>query len=122
MVTDLKTFLIKGVKSPHQFFFFYYFFHLFTLFKRILAPTSWSPMSKLFRFLESLEKSNEEKWSQVLQLLLIKGVKLPCKKVSFLDKFCLTSRIFSVSVLLSALVERFFVSCMHDFCSIVFFL
>ena len=47
---------------------------------------------------------------------LIKGVKLPRKKkVCFCGKFCLPSRIFLVSVLLSALFERFFVSRMQDF-------
>ena len=36
-----------------------------TPFNGIFAPFSWSPMSKLFRLLESLGKSNEKKWSQI---------------------------------------------------------
>ena len=40
------------------------------------------------------------------------------KKVIYFGKFCLTSRIFLVSVLLYALVERCFVSRMRDFCII----
>ena len=38
---------------------------LFTVFTGLFAPTSRSPMSKLFRYLESLEKSNGKKWSQI---------------------------------------------------------
>ena len=67
-------------------------------------------MSQLVRYFESLGKSNGKKWSQIVKLLLIWGVKSPCeKKVSFLAIFFLTSRIFLVSVLPSALVERCFV-------------
>ena len=53
-------------------------------FKRLLAPTSRSWMSKVFKDLESLGKSNVKKWSQILKLLLTKGVKLPhTKKLVF---------------------------------------
>ena len=45
------------------------------------APTSRNPMSKLFRFSESLGKSNGNKWSQICKLLLIKG-KI-CRAVNF---------------------------------------
>ena len=46
----------------------------------------------------------------------LKGWKLAAQKKNyFFGDFCLTSRIFLVSVLLSALVERFFVSRMRDF-------
>ena len=45
----------------------------------------------------------------------INGVKLLCKKSFLGGKFWLTSRIFLVLVLLSASVERFFVSGMRDF-------
>ena len=38
---------------------------LFTPFTRIVAPTSQIPMSKLFKFSESLEKANGKKWSQI---------------------------------------------------------
>ena len=88
-------------------------FHLCALFKHIFAPHSQSSMSKLFRFSESLERSNGKKWSQIWKLFLIMGVKLPRKKK--LGEVCLTSRIFLVSVLLSAMVQKFFVSCMHFF-------
>ena len=50
------------------------FFHLSTPFKRLLAPTSQSPMSKLFRYSESLSKSIGKKWSRILKLLLKKRV------------------------------------------------
>ena len=49
-------------------------------FKRLFAPTSQSRMSKLFRSLESLGKSNGQKWSHIWKLLLIKGVKSPRNK------------------------------------------
>ena len=39
-------------------------------------------------------KNNKKKWSQILKLLLIKGVKLPHKKSLFLGKFCLTEQNF----------------------------
>ena len=74
--------------------FFTDFFHLFASFKRLFAPISRSPMSKLFRFSESLGKSNGKKGSQIWTLFLIKGVKSPRKKVSFFGEICLTSRIF----------------------------
>ena len=52
-----------------------------------------------------------------LKHLLIKGVKLPRKKKVFSSSanFALLSRILLVLVLLSASVERFFVSRMRDF-------
>ena len=73
------------------------FLHLTTPLMRLFVPTFQSPMSKLSK------------------LLLIKGSKLPRKKSFFFYKFCLTSRIFLVLVLLFASVERFFVSRMRDF-------
>ena len=51
----------------------------------IFAPTSWSPMSKLFGFSESLGKSVGKKWSHIWRFLLIKGVKLPWQKKLFTD-------------------------------------
>ena len=48
---------------------------LFTLFNGLFAPTSRSPMSKLFRYSESLGKSNQKKWSQSWTFLLKNGVK-----------------------------------------------
>ena len=76
--------------------------HFLTPFNVHFAHISQSPMSKLVRFLESFGKSNG------------KGVKLLPKKV-FLGEFCPTSRIFLLSMLLSASVKRFFVSRMRDF-------
>ena len=49
-------------------------------FKRLFAPTSWSRMSKTFKDTESFGKSNKNRWFQIWQLLLIKGVKSPRKK------------------------------------------
>ena len=90
-------FLKNGLKLPRQkkFLFMDFFLScLFTLFTRLFAPTSHSPMSKQFRFFESLGITNWKKWSQIWILLLIKGVKLPRKKSLIFDKFCLTSMIF----------------------------
>ena len=107
--------LIKGVNLPRQKKIYTEFFHLFIPFKCLCAPTFWSPMSKHLRYSKFLGKSNGKKWSQIVKLLLIKGVKYPCKKnVFFFGKFGLTSRIFLVLMLQSALVERLFVSCMRD--------
>ena len=74
-----KLLLIKGAKLPKQKkgFTDFLLLHLFSLFKRLFAPTSWSPISKMFRFLKSFEKSNEKKWSKILKLMLIKSLKLP---------------------------------------------
>ena len=72
-------------------------------------------MSNFFRFSEFLE---EKLWNKVvsdLKTFVHKWCKIAAQKKSFLGKFCLTSRIFLVSVLLSASVERFFVSHMQDF-------
>ena len=88
----LKTFAHKGCKiaMTKKFFLNIFFLHLFTLFKRLFVPISQSPMSKLAYL----------------------GCKMAVlKKVFFFFcKFCLTSRIFLVSVLLSASVERCLVS------------
>ena len=51
-----------------------------TPFNGLLAPTSQTPMSKLFRFSKSLGKNKVKKWSQIGKHLLIKGVKLPWQK------------------------------------------
>ena len=95
--------------------FFTDFFHLFTPFKRLFAPTSQSPMFKNFKLSESLGKSIGKKGSQIIKLLLILGVKLARIFYLIFCKFCLTSTVFLVSVLLSALVKRFLVSHMQDF-------
>ena len=63
-------------------------------FKRLFAPTYWSPMSRLFRFLEFFGKSNGKKWSQIWKLLLLKGVKSPHNKKKIMGEFCLTKQDF----------------------------
>ena len=70
--------------------------HFEVPFKHLSAPTSPSPMSKLFRFSESLGKNNGMKWSKIWKLLLIKGVKSPRKKKMFFSSanFALLSGIF----------------------------
>ena len=57
--------------------------------KCCFAPTSKSPMCKLYRFLESLGKSNGKRLSQILKLLLIKGVKSMWQKKDFFHLFIL---------------------------------
>ena len=59
------------------------FFHLFTPFKRLLVPTSQSPMTKLFRYSESLSKSIGKKWSRNLKLLLKKGCIITAERKVF---------------------------------------
>ena len=48
--------------------------------KGLFAPTSRSPMSKLFRFLEFFGKSYGKKWFQIVKLMLKKGLKSLRKK------------------------------------------
>ena len=70
--------------------------NFFTLLKRLFAPTSQNPMTKLFRLSEKL-------WKKVvsdLKTFAHKGYQMAAQK----------KYIFLVSVILSALVERFFVS------------
>ena len=76
-------------------------FHFWGPFKKKIAPTSPSWMSKVFRDYESLGKSNGNKWSQIWKLLLIKGVKLLRKKNCFQTNFALMSRIVMVLVFLT---------------------
>ena len=125
MVSGLTNFAGCKIAAAKKVF-YRFFFHLFTLFKRLFAPTSLSPMSKLFRFLESLGESNGKKWSQIWKLLLRKGVKLPriffFFFFFFFCEFCLTSRIFSVLVLLFTSVKRCVVSRMRDFFHYILFI
>ena len=58
--------------------------HFVTLFNGLFAPTSKSPMSNLFRYSESVGKSNGKKWSHIWKLLLIKGVKSPRENLALL--------------------------------------
>ena len=62
-------------------------------FNGLFAPTSRSPMSKIFRFSESLGKSIAKKWSQIWKLLLIKGVNSPRQKKFFTDFFICSLRL-----------------------------
>ena len=91
---DLKAFAQKGFKITSAKMFFTIFFHLFIQIKRFFAPTFRGPMSKLFRYSESLGKGNGKKWSQIV-------------KHFFFGEFCLASNIFLVSVLLSQLCYHF---------------
>ena len=88
----LENFFHKGHKITAAKKAFYRFFslHSFSLFKRLFAPTSWSPMFKPSNFLEYLGKSNGKKRSQNWELLLIKGVTLP----RFSANFALLARFF----------------------------
>ena len=78
--SQIWTFLLKnGLKWPRQKKFITDFFYLFTPFNRLFPPHFPSLMSKLFRFSESLEKSNGKKWSQIWTFLFGSGLKLPYK-------------------------------------------
>ena len=92
MVSDLKFFAKNCVYLPRRKKFFHRFFssHLFTPFNGPFAHTSWSPMSKIFRYLESLGKSNGKKWSQIWTFFLKNCVKMTWKK-SFLRIFVICS-------------------------------
>ena len=76
MVSDLKTFTHKGCKmvAQQQVCFWANFALRSSIFlvlvfliplNGLLSPTFQIPMSKLVRFLESLGKSNGNKWSQI---------------------------------------------------------
>ena len=96
VVSDLKTFAHKGCKIDAVKKVFYDFFHLFTPFKHLFAPTSQSPMSKLFRFLESLR----EKWLKEvvsdLKTFACKGYKIAAPKQFFFFFFFLLSANFAL--------------------------
>ena len=63
--------------------------HFLTPLNALFAPTSPSPMSKPFRFSESLGKSNGKKRSKIGQLFIVKGVNYCGKQVSFSANFAL---------------------------------
>ena len=58
-------------------------------FNGLFAPTSRSPMSKLYRYSESLTKSNGKKWSQIWNFLLEIVYNCHGKKKFFMDFFLL---------------------------------
>ena len=96
MVSDVNILAQKCSKIPSAKIVFFYRFviPLFTPFKHLCAPTFQSPMSKLFRFTESLGKTNGKKWSHIWILLLIKSVKSSQKKVKFSTNFALLAGFF----------------------------
>ena len=83
--------------------------------KVLLPPLPEVQYPNFLDFPNPWGKTNEKKWSQIWILLLIRGVKSPRNLFLIFDKFCLTSRIFLVLVLLSASVERCLFSRMRDF-------
>ena len=93
VVSHLKTFTYKGSKIAAQIMFF------------------------LGEFCKDQEVMFSDANIEPLQkTLAYKGYKITAqKKCFFFCEFCLTSRIVLVSVILSASVERCFVSCMRDF-------
>ena len=95
--SQIWTLLLGNViKLPHNFFFFIISLLDLALIreqnmwctgkskvhsaKASCSPTSWSPISKLFRDLESLGISFGTKWSQIWTFLFSNGLKLPHKK------------------------------------------
>ena len=84
-------FLENCLKSPRKkkvfFFTFFGLLRFLVFFKGLFAPTSWSRMSNTFRDLESLEKSNGKKWSQIWTFLLKNCLKSPLKKKFFSPLF-----------------------------------
>ena len=93
-----EKFLFKnGVKSPRQkkVFFFLRIFVICSLRFKVFLPPLPEVQCQFFFFLESLEKSFGKKWSQIVKLLLMKGLKLPCKKKvsfgeeDFIDIWCI---------------------------------
>ena len=81
------------------------FVHVFTFevpFKRLFARTSQNLIFKIFRDLESLGKIAGNNWSQILNFLLIKGLKLPRQNKFFSDKFRL-----KYSVIIRSIKSRF---------------
>ena len=48
--------------------------------KRLFAPTSWRPMSNIFRDSEFLGKNSGNKWSQIWSFLFVSGLKYQTNK------------------------------------------
>ena len=118
--SQIWTFLFENcLKSPRKKkFFFFIFFSLLrflVFFNGFFAPNSWSQMSNIFRDSESLGKSNGKKWSNIWTFLFGSGLKSPREKKSFFFADFALVHPPMASVLLSASVERCFVSRMRDF-------
>ena len=115
--SQIWTFLFENcLKSPRKKKFFFFIFlsllRVLVFFNGLFAPTSWSRMSNIFRDSESLGKINGKKWSNIWTFLFGSGLKLP--HIFFSSGFALVHPPMA-SVLLSASVERCFVSRMRDF-------
>ena len=62
-------------------------------FKHLFAPTSRSRMSNIFEDLESLEKSNGNRWSQIRNFLFESCLRLSRKKMFFFADFALQNMV-----------------------------
>ena len=84
----------------------------------VLPPTSQIQLLNILDFWNSWGKVMKRNGLRFEKLMLIKGLKLPRNLIFFIlifffSEFCLTSRIFLLSLLLFASVMRFFVSCVR---------
>ena len=121
--SQIWTFLFENcLKSPRKKKVFFFTFFTFEVpFNGLFAPTSRSRMPNIFRDPESLGKSNGKKWSNIWTFLFGSGLKSPRKKKFFFADFALLHRPMAL-VLLSASVERCFVSRMRGFCMFIYLL
>ena len=131
MVSDLNTSTNKGCKVDVQKKLFFgqilpywagFFWYWCFLLRLTVLKTPLPKIFKLFRFSESWGKSNGKKWSQILKKIAHNGCEIAAPIFLFFGEFCLTGRFFLVLVLLSAWVERCFVSGMRDFFLLFLFL
>ena len=115
-VSDLKTFAFKEFKIAAAKKFLQFFFICSLCLNVFIRPVSkvqcsnfldfWNPWGKVMRRNGlRFENFSQKGCESAVQYFIY----------FFPGKFCLTCRIFSVSVLLSALVERFSVSHIRDF-------
>ena len=76
---------LPKIAAQKKFFFFTFFGLLWfsVFFNGLFDPTSRSRMSNIFRYSESLGKSNGKKWSNIWTFLLGSGLRLPHKKKFF---------------------------------------
>ena len=108
---------LSKIAAQKKVFFLHFFWSssVFGLFNSLFAPTSRSRMSNILRDSESLVKSNGKKWFNIWKFLFESGLKSPRKFFFFFADFALVHPSMAL-VLLSASVERCFVSRMRDFC------